>query len=137
VLDECSERNAGIVLASFLEFRPGRLGVKVGLEGHQADAQGRKVAVEVMVLGAGSVLAHAGVAHPVVTAFATAPVAAGQVSKEAGAIGSRGVAGGVEGDDGFLAFVEGAGALDDDQAARSGQTGLEGFEGIDLDAALV
>jgi hypothetical protein len=113
VLEECLERDAGVVLASFLEFGPGRVGVKVRLEGDQTDAQGGEVAVEVVVLGAGFVFAHAGVADPVVAAFAAAPVAAGQIAKDAGATGGRGVAGGVEGDRGFLALVEGAGSFDD------------------------
>jgi hypothetical protein len=47
------------------------------------------------------------------------------------------VAGGIEGDRGLLVVVERGRALDDDQAARSGQAGFEGFERIDLDAALV
>lgn len=111
--------------------------MKVGLERDQADAQGREVAVEVIVLGAGFVFAHAGVAHPVVTAFATAPVAAGQIAKAASTTGHLGVAGGIEGDRGLLVVVERGRALDDDQAARSGQAGFEGFERIDSDAALV
>ena len=75
VLDECMEGNAGITLAALLEFWPGRLWVEVGLERDQADAQGREDAVEVVVLGAGFVFSHAGVAHPVVAAFAAAPAA--------------------------------------------------------------
>ena len=94
--------------------------MKVRLERDQADAQGREVAVEVVVFGAGFIFAHAGVAHPVIAAFAAAPVAAGQVSKMAGAVGCRGMAGGVEGDRGLFAFVEGGGALNDNQSARSG-----------------
>ena len=76
VLDESMEGDAWIMLAALLEFWPGRLGVEVGLQRDQADAQDREVAVEVLVLGAGFVFAHAGVAHPVVAAFAAAPVAA-------------------------------------------------------------
>ena len=111
--------------------------MQVRLDRDQADAQGREVAVEVVVLGAGVVFAHAGVAHPVVAAFAAAPVAAGQIAKEAGATGRRGVAGGVEGDRGLFVVVEGARALDDDQAAGSRPAGLQGFERIDSDLALV
>jgi hypothetical protein len=77
VLDERTEWDAWIMLAAFLEFWPGRLGVEVGLERDQADTQGREVAVEVVVFGAGFVFAHAGVAHPVVAAFAAAPMATG------------------------------------------------------------
>jgi len=58
-------------------------------------------------------------------------VAAGQVSKVPSAAWYWGMAGGVEGDGGFLVFVEGAGALDHDQGARAGQSGLQGLEGID------
>jgi len=47
------------------------------------------------------------------------------------------MAGGVEDDGGLFVFVEGGGALDDDQGARSGQSGLQGLEGIDLYLALV
>jgi hypothetical protein len=47
------------------------------------------------------------------------------------------MAGGVEGDRGLFVFVEGGGALDDDQSAGSGQSGLQGLEGIDLYLALV
>ena len=111
--------------------------MQVRFERHQADAQGREVAVEVVVLGAGAVFAHAGVAHPVVAAFAAAPMAARQLAKGAGAAGRRGMAGGVEGDRGLLVVVEGAGALDDRQTARSGQPGLQRFEGIDRDLALI
>ena len=111
--------------------------MKIGFEGHQADAQGREVAVEVVVLGAGLVFAHAGVAHPVVAALAAAPVAAGQVCKEAGAAWCWTMAGGVEGDGGLFGFVEGAGALDDHQTAGSGQSGLQRFERIDLYLALI
>ena len=111
--------------------------MKVRLEGDQADAQGREVAVEVVVFGAGFIFAHAGVAHPVVAAFAAAPVTAGQLSKLAGAVGRRRMAGGVEGDRGLFVFVEGGGALDDDQRTRSGQSGLQRLEGIDLYLALV
>ena len=49
VLDEYLERDLGIVLAALLQGRPRRLGVKVRLERDQADAQGREVAVEVVV----------------------------------------------------------------------------------------
>ena len=47
------------------------------------------------------------------------------------------MAGGVEGDGGLFAFVEGGGALDHDQRARSWQPRLQGLEGIDFYAALV
>ena len=47
------------------------------------------------------------------------------------------MAGGVEGDRRFFVFVESAGALDHDQTARSRQSGLQGFEGIDFYPALV
>jgi hypothetical protein len=47
------------------------------------------------------------------------------------------MAGGIEGDGGLFVFVEGGGALDDDQGARSGQSGLQGLEGIDSYLALV
>ena len=94
--------------------------MKVRLECHQADAQGREVAVEVVVFGAGFIFAHAGVAHPVIAAFAAAPVAAGQLCKMASAVRRRGMAGGVEGDRGLFAFVEGGGPLNDGQSARSG-----------------
>lgn len=47
------------------------------------------------------------------------------------------MAGGVEGDRGLLVVVEGAGALDDRQTPRSGQSGLQRFEGIDRYLALV
>lgn len=85
VLDESLEGEAGIVLAAPLNLRPGRLRVKVCLDRDQADAQGGEVAVDVVVLGAGCVLAHAGVAHPVLTTFAAAPGAPGQICKEGGA----------------------------------------------------
>jgi len=111
--------------------------VQVRFERYQADAQGREVAVEVVVLGAGVVFAHAGVAHPVVAAFAAAPMAACQLAKGTGAAGRRGMAAGVEGDRGLLVVVEGAGAFDDHQTAGSGQSGLQRFEGIDRDLALV
>ena len=111
--------------------------MKVGFERHQADAQGREVAVEVVVFGAGFVFAHAGVAHPVVAAFAAAPVAAGQLGKAAGAAGRRGMTGDVEGDRGLFVVVEGAGALDDDQTPGAGQSGLQGFEGMDFYRALI
>jgi len=137
VLDECLEGDLGIVLAALLKFGPGRLWVKVGLEGHQADAQGREVAVEVVVFGAGFVFAHAGVAHPMVAAFTAGPVSAGQMCKVAGAVGRRGMAGGVEGDRGLFVLVEGGGALDHGQRARSGQSGLQGLERIDFYLALV
>jgi hypothetical protein len=45
--------------------------------------------------------------------------------------------GGVEGDGGRFVFVEGGGALDYDQGARSGQSSLQGLEGIDSYLALV
>jgi hypothetical protein len=111
--------------------------VKVRLDRDQADAQGREVAVEVVVFGAGFVFAHAGVAHPVVAAFAAAPMAAGQLSKVAGAARHRGMTGGVEGDGGLFILVEGGGALNYDQRARSGQSGLQGLERIDFYLALV
>lgn len=47
------------------------------------------------------------------------------------------MAGGVEGDGGLFAFVEGGGALNDDQRTRSWQPRLQGLEGIDLYMALV
>ena len=81
--------------------------MKFRFERHQADAQGREVAVEVVVFGAGFIFAHAGVAHPVITAFAAAPVAAGQLSEMASAVWHRGMAGGVEGDGGLFALLEG------------------------------
>ena len=108
-----------------------------GLERDQANAQGREVAVEVVVFGACFVFAHAGVTHPVVAAFAAAPVAAGQLCKAAGAARRRQMAGGVEGDGGLFVLVEGGGALNHDQSARSGQPGLQGVEGIDSYPALV
>ena len=111
--------------------------MQVRFERHQADAQGREVAIDVVVPGAGFVFAHAGVTHPVVAAFAAAPVAAGQLCKAAGTVGCRGMAGGVEGDRGLFVLVEGGGALDHDQRARSGQSGLQGFEGIDFYLALI
>jgi hypothetical protein len=51
VLDEYLdlERDLGIVLAALLQGGPRSLGVKVRLERDQADAQGREVAVEVVV----------------------------------------------------------------------------------------
>ena len=111
--------------------------MKVGFKCHQADAQGREVAVDVVVFGAGFVFAHAGVTHPVVAAFAAAPVTAGQLAEAAGAAGCRTMAGGVGGGGGLFVFVEGAGALDDHQTPRSGKSGLQEFERIDLYAALV
>lgn len=111
--------------------------MKIGLERHQADAQGREVAVEVVVFGTGFVFAHAGIAHPVVSAFAAAPVAAGQLREVAGAVGGREMAGGVESDGGLFVLVEGGGALNDYQRARSGQSGLQGLEGIDFYLTLV
>ena len=106
-------------------------------ERHQADAQGREVAVEVVVFRAGFLFAHAGVAHPVVAAFATAPVVTGQFSKATGTAECWTMAGGVEGDRGLFVLVEGGGALDHDQRARSGQSGLQGLERIDFYPALV
>jgi len=50
-LDEYLERDLRIVLAALLQGRPRSLGVKVRLERDQADAQGREVAVEVVVFG--------------------------------------------------------------------------------------
>ena len=47
------------------------------------------------------------------------------------------MAGGVEGDRGLFAVVEGGGTLDDDQRARSGQSGLQGLERIDFYLTLV
>jgi len=49
VLDEYLERDLGIVLAALLQGGPRSLGVKVRLERDQADAQGREVAVEIVV----------------------------------------------------------------------------------------
>ena len=49
VLDDYLERDLGIVLAALLQGGPRSLGVKVRLERDQADAQGREVAVEVVV----------------------------------------------------------------------------------------
>lgn len=72
------------------------------------------------MFGAGFIFAHASVAHPVIAAFAAAPVTAGQLCKTAGTLGQRGMAGGVEGDGGLFVFLEGGGALNDDQRARSG-----------------
>ena len=72
-----------------------------------------------------------------VAAFAAAPVAACQLGKVASALGRRGMAGGVEGDRGLFVLVEGGGALDDDQRACSGESGLQGLERIDLYLALV
>lgn len=95
------------------------------------------VAVEVAVLGVGLVFAHAGVAHPLVAAFAAAPVAAGQLCKVASAVGRRGTAGDVEGDGGLFALVEGGGALDHDPSARSGKSGCHGLEGGDIYLAMV
>ena len=48
-LDEYLERDLRIVLAALLQGRPRSLGVKVRLERDQADAQGREVAVEIVV----------------------------------------------------------------------------------------
>lgn len=111
--------------------------MKVRLDRHQTDAQGREVAIEVVVFGPGLIFAHAGVAHPVVAAFAATPVAAGQLSKGAGTAGFGSMAGGVESDRGLFLLVEGGGALDDDQRARPWQSGFQGLEGIDFDLALV
>lgn len=111
--------------------------MEFGFERHQTDPEGREVAVEVVVFRAGFVFAHAGVAHPVVAAFAAAPVAAGQFSKAAGAAAGGRMAGGVEGDGGLFVFVAGGGARDHDQGTRSGQPGFQRFERKDLDLALV
>jgi len=64
-------------------------------------------------------------------------VAAGQLSKVAGTVGHREMAGGIEGEGGLFVFVAGSGALDQDQRTRSGQSGLQGFEWIDFYLALV
>lgn len=72
-----------------------------------------------------------------VAAFAAAPVAAGQITKVTGTARFGTVAGGVEGNDGLFVFVEGGGALNDDQSTRSGQPGLQGLEGIDFYVTLV
>lgn len=111
--------------------------MQVRFERDQTDAQGRKVAVEVVVLGAGVVLAHAGVAHPVVPALAAAPMAARQLAKVAGAARRRRMAAGVEGDRGLLVVVAGAGAFDDRQTACSGESSLQRFEGKDRYPALI
>ena len=111
--------------------------MKVRFESDQANAQSREIAVEVVVFGAGFILAHASVAHPVIAAFAAAPVTAGQLSKTAGAVGCRRMAGGVEGDGGLFVFLEGGGALDHDQGTGSWQSSLQGLERIDLYLALV
>ncbi len=37
VLEEGAKRDVGVVLTALLQFGPGRLGVKVGFESHQAD----------------------------------------------------------------------------------------------------
>lgn len=111
--------------------------MKVRLERHQTDAQGREVAVEVVVFGAGFIFAHAGVADPVVANFAPAPVAAGQFSKASGTAERGAMAGDVEGDRGLFVLLEGGGALDHDQGPRPGQSGLQGLERIDLYPPLV
>lgn len=64
-------------------------------------------------------------------------MAAGQLSKETGIAACWRMAGGAEGDGGLFVFLEGGGALDHDQGARSGQPGFQGFEGIDFYVALV
>jgi hypothetical protein len=64
-------------------------------------------------------------------------MAAGQLGETAGAVGRRRMAGGVKGDRGLFVFVEGGGALDDDQRTSSGQSGLQGLEGVDFYLALV
>lgn len=64
-------------------------------------------------------------------------MATGQITEVAGAARLRGMAGGEEGDGGYFALVEGAGAFDYHQTARAGESGLQRFEGIDRYAALV
>lgn len=72
-----------------------------------------------------------------IATFAPTPVAAGQLSKVTGTAGGWRTAGGVEGEGGLFVLVEGAGALDEDQSARSGQSGLQGLERVDFYLALV
>lgn len=111
--------------------------MKVGLERDETDAKSREVAVEVVVFGAGFVLAHAGVTYPVVAAFASTPMATSQLCKATGTAGCWTTAGDVKGNRGFFVFIESGGALDHDQGARAGQSCLQGFEGIDFYPALV
>lgn len=105
--------------------------MKICFDGDQADAQGREVAVEIVVFGAGLVFAHACVADPMVAAFAAYPVAAGELAEVTGAARPGGMVGDVEGGGGLFVFVEGGGAFDHGERTRAGQVGFEGFEGID------
>lgn len=111
--------------------------MEVCLDGYQADSQGREIAVEVVVFGAGSVFAHAGITDPVIFAFAATPVAASQRCELACGVGGRGKAGDVESDRRLFTRVEGGAAGDDDQRACAGEPGLQGLEGIDLYVALI
>ena len=131
------EWDAWIVLRSFLDGWPGGVGIERRLEREQADSQGGEVAVEVVVLGAGAVFAHACVADPVVAALAPGPVPAGELGEAFGAASFAGVAGEVERYGGLFGGLVGAGAADDREAAGSGQSGLQGFDGVDRYGALV
>jgi len=69
--------------------------------------------------------------------FAAAPVSAGKACEGSRAVFLRGYGGNVEGAFGYLVGIEGAGALDEYQAACSGQLGLEWLKGIDTQGTLV
>lgn len=120
------------------DHRPGggRLG---GSDEVQANAaQGGKVGQGVGIAGSGSILAHEGVAFPVVADFDSAPVAADQFEP----LGRGALIGRIAAD--VRACFEGAGCgllgealgSNDDHGAREGEVDGIGFdrEGLDLPA---
>ena len=75
------ESEGGLVTGEFEEGGPGESGGEPCLHGNECATQDGEVAVEVEVFAARGVFSKLGVAHPVVSALASAPVATDERSE--------------------------------------------------------
>lgn len=109
----------------------------VGQQGQQGIAQEGQIGEEVGLAAAGAVLAHEGIAAPVIADFHPAPVAANALEPLAGLVlarpGARQVIAGFGG--GNAGLFGGPFAAQHDQGAGKREVGGQGFDGEGVEAA--
>ena len=106
----------------------------LGQQSQQATAQEGQVGQEAGIAAAGAVLAHEGIAPPVITDFDSAPVSANEPQPLGRTVlvgqGAGEVVMGFGG--GLAALFDGAAVAQDRQASGKGEVGFQGFDGKDV-----
>jgi hypothetical protein len=128
---------AGAGMEMFTDLRQGMVGEVIGQQNQQGIANEGEVGEEMGVAAAGAVLAHEGVAAPVIADFDAAPVAANEAEPLfrgvlTGWLAGKIVVGFGGGEPGFF---NGALVAQNDQGPGEREVGGEGFDGEGVEAA--